>query len=256
MQDKHILTALWKLALKTFGFPYQNPSLFLYKVAPYPVVLQVIEAHRSKHLKVTTAFTYKVNTSWCVRVLNTFNSQTFASLSVLLVVWLPWKGWPCSRMSDTPRSLWFGVAGACVCLQDSQYNAGVPAVVTEETGLSDRGLFLCFSLFWLWISQFSFSISFWIQSGLSMVMPLSALLSPPMKVNTEISYSSFIWAFFQCILKLKLLFWDRDRAWDSSLSHWVRFCKVWWANLSACCCQKGQDHTGKGRQGSQPSLSG
>lgn len=46
-------------------------------------------------------------------------------------------------------------------------------------------LFLCFSLVWLRISQFSFSVSFWIQSGLSMVMTLSALLSPPMKVNTE-----------------------------------------------------------------------
>lgn len=37
----------------------------------------------------------------------------------------------------TLLSLWFGAAGTCV--QDSKYNVGVPAVVSEETGLSDRG---------------------------------------------------------------------------------------------------------------------
>lgn len=39
----------------------------------------------------------------------------------------------------TLLSLWFRITGACVCVQDSKYNVRVPAVVSEETGLSDHG---------------------------------------------------------------------------------------------------------------------
>lgn len=37
----------------------------------------------------------------------------------------------------TSLSLWFGVTGAGVCVQDSKYNAGAPAMVSGETGLID-----------------------------------------------------------------------------------------------------------------------
>lgn len=95
---------------------------------------------------------------------------------LVLLVWLCLEKGDRAEGCQTHLTLWFGVTGACVYVQDSKYNAGLPAVVSEETGLSVQGF-----VSWLWISQFSFSISFWIQPGLSMVM---ALLSPPMKVNT------------------------------------------------------------------------
>lgn len=43
----------------------------------------------------------------------------------------------------TSLSLWFGT---CVFGQDSEYNAGVPAVVSEETGLTDLSFVSLFRL--------------------------------------------------------------------------------------------------------------
>lgn len=84
-------------------------------------------------------------------------------------------------------------------------------------------LFLCFSLVWLWISQFSFWISFWIRSGLSVVLPLPVLLSPPMKVNTEsLIHHLFVLCFsvywnldccFETVTGLET--WDWATGWGS-----------------------------------------
>lgn len=133
VQDGHIWMGYGSMRLKHLA---SHIKTLLFSYTKWHPVLWCC-----KSLKPTTACTYKVSTSWCIRVLNTFNSQTLLlPASFACCITLPWKGWSCSRVSDTPRFLlWFGVTAACVCVQDSKYNAGVPAVVSEETVLSDRG---------------------------------------------------------------------------------------------------------------------